>query len=172
MGAIATAGGVAKATLYNHFRTKPDVWAALIDREVRRIAGEVCALGDPAQALDVAATRVGSLAAVRALAESEPESLVPLLTPAQSGPWQPAREAVALVLLREPGDPLVDLVLRWLVSQLLAPAEPSVRAAGAAALARAAAGAAAPTGASGTGSSRSGEVERPDQGVATPAGAG
>jgi len=136
MGAIATAGGVAKATLYNHFRTKADVWAALIDREVRRIAVEMCALDDRAAALDLAAQQVGSLAVVRALASTEPESLVPLLRPDSTAGWRSAREAVAMVVGTDPDDPAVDLVLRWLVSQLLAPQPSESRSAVAALLAR------------------------------------
>ena len=38
---LATAGGVAKATLYNHFRTKDDVLAALVDAQVASLA-EAC----------------------------------------------------------------------------------------------------------------------------------
>jgi len=129
MGAIATAGGVAKATLYNHFRTKGDVWAALIDREVRRIAVAVCALEDRAAALDLAAEQVGTLAVVRALAEAEPESLVPLLRPDSTPRWRSAREAVALVVGTGPDAPAVDLALRWLVSQLLSPQSPESRSA-------------------------------------------
>ena len=39
MSGIATLGGVAKATVYNHFRTKDEVWAALTDpaRIARRV---------------------------------------------------------------------------------------------------------------------------------------
>ena len=36
MSGIATLGGVAKATVYNHFRTKDEVWAALVADEVDR----------------------------------------------------------------------------------------------------------------------------------------
>ncbi len=134
MSAIATAGGVAKATLYNHFRTKSDVWTALIDREVRRIAGAAGAAADPAQALDLAAAQVGALPAVRALAADEPASLVPLLAPDDSPGWRSARAAVAMVLRRDSGEPVVELALRWLVSQLLAPQPAPVRAAAAQAL--------------------------------------
>jgi len=112
------------------------VWAALIDREVRRIAVEVCALDDRAAALDLAAQQVGSLAVVRALASTEPESLVPLLRPDSTAGWRSAREAVAMVVGTDPDDPAVDLVLRWLVSQLLAPQPSESRSAVAALLAR------------------------------------
>mgnify|MGYP000273468844 CR=1 FL=1 len=41
MGQLAREGGVAKATLYNHFRTKDEVLAALVDSRVAAL-GEVC----------------------------------------------------------------------------------------------------------------------------------
>jgi AcrR family transcriptional regulator len=40
MNDIAAQAGVAKATLYNHFRTKDDVWSALVEAEVRALAAE------------------------------------------------------------------------------------------------------------------------------------
>ena len=37
---VAARSKVAKATLYNHFRTKDDVWAALIEHEIAALADE------------------------------------------------------------------------------------------------------------------------------------
>ena len=42
MGDVATMGGVAKATLYNHFRTKGDLLAALVEGRVTTL-GQSCA---------------------------------------------------------------------------------------------------------------------------------
>ena len=135
MAAIASEAGVAKATLYNHFRTKPGVWSALVDRELRRVAEEACAAGDGAPALDRAAQQVGGLGAVRALAQTDPQALIPLLAPAATAAWQPAREAVGRCLNRPPEADIVDVALRWLISQLLAPQLPEPRSAAAALLA-------------------------------------
>ena len=38
MGDIAMLAGIAKATLYNHFRTRDDVYLAVVANEVDRIA--------------------------------------------------------------------------------------------------------------------------------------
>ena len=38
MGDIAMLAGIAKATLYNHFRTRDDVYLAVVASEVDRIA--------------------------------------------------------------------------------------------------------------------------------------
>src|SRR5437868_13619535 len=73
MAAVAQRSGVAKATLYNHFRTKDEVLAALADREVRLVAQRafvVAAQSSPGAALDRAAADLGEHVAVRRLAET------------------------------------------------------------------------------------------------------
>ena len=81
-----------------------------------------------ATALDRAAAQVGSIPAVRRLARSEPGALGALLA-ADDGPgWQHARDRVAEVIGGAPDVAAVDLVLRWLASQLAAPAEAGLRA--------------------------------------------
>lgn len=40
MADLAEAAGVAKGTLYNHFRTKDDVWAALVEAEAHALIQE------------------------------------------------------------------------------------------------------------------------------------
>ncbi|MCW2607721.1 MAG: Transcriptional regulator, TetR family, partial [Frankiales bacterium] len=68
MGDVAMMSGVAKATLYNHFRTKDDVLAALVEHEVVRL-GQLCAQTEGLeQALAVAALGVSAHGALRAVA--------------------------------------------------------------------------------------------------------
>ena len=144
MAGIAVRSGVAKATLYNHFRTKPGVLAALVAREVDRVADLAAgiaadgSLGSLAAALDLAAAEVGGLVAVRRTARSEPGALAPLLTVADGPGWRHARGRAAEVLGTADDSPMVELVLRWLCSQLLAPQSVELRAATAQVLARAA----------------------------------
>ena len=123
MNDIAASAGVAKATLYNHFRTKDDVWSALVEAELARLAGE-CAGLPLAAALSLAATRISQHPALRRIAHTEPAVLARLLVEDPAGPgWRLAREAVRRQLgaAGVAGD---DLVLRWLASHLAAPAEP------------------------------------------------
>ena len=77
MGDIAMLAGIAKATLYNHFRTKPEVYAATVATEVDAIAAAAGArLGDGLEAaLAEAARLVGEHPAVRKIASGEPETL-------------------------------------------------------------------------------------------------
>jgi AcrR family transcriptional regulator len=146
MSGICTRSGVAKATLYNHFRTKADVLAALVGREVDRVADMAyaaahgaahgAALGD---GLAAAADYVAAFAPGRTVALSEPQALVPLLTLGEGPGWAHARARAAGVLSADPQDPVVDLVLVWLGSVLIAAPAPQSRRAAAELIAAAAA---------------------------------
>jgi len=123
MNDIAAQAGVAKATLYNHFRTKDDVWSALVEAEVRALAAE-CAQLELVDALAHAARRLSDHPVLRQVAETEPVALAGLLTRKPTAPgWRAAEEAVRARLAADglAGD---DLVLRWLASHLAAPATP------------------------------------------------
>ena len=147
MGDIAATGKVAKATLYNHFRAKGDVLAGLVETRAATLAQECeerAAADGLAAALAQAAGVLASSRVLRRVASEEPALLVPLAAPGEGPGWEQVRAAVAAVLGTGgapdgPGE--VELVLRWLLSQLLWPATPEAAAAGAAAVARAAQGA-------------------------------
>lgn len=129
MSGIATTGGVAKATLYNHFRTKDDVLAALAEARVGALAA-ACADRPVAEALEHAAAVLRDCGALRRVAQEEPALLVPLAVPGEGRGWDAARAAVADLV----GPGAAELVLRWLVSQLLWPAAPGTGASVAAAV--------------------------------------
>jgi AcrR family transcriptional regulator len=126
MADIAMLAGVAKGTLYNHFRTKEAVYAATVDAAVHTL-GEECvtvARDDLAEALALAAERIGASAALRRLATEEPAVLAAMVSVGADGAWTSARRAVRDALAA--GDAsadaaAVDLVLRWLVSFVAAP---------------------------------------------------
>ena len=127
MNDIAAQAGVAKATLYNHFRTKDDVWSALVEAEVRAVAAECAELG-LVDALAHAARRLSEHPALRRVADSEPVALAGLLArrPTAAG-WRAAEEAVRDRLAVD-GLAGGDLVLRWLASHLATPATgPAIR---------------------------------------------
>lgn len=129
---LAASAGVAKATLYNHFRTKNDVWAALIVAEVDTLAAE-CAGRSLEDALVHAATRLSAHPVVRGIAADDPSSLAGMVTGSDSAGWHAARMAVrgALETAGRGGD---DTVLRWLSSHLATPGSGDSVRAGAAAL--------------------------------------
>lgn len=121
---IAATSGVAKATLYNHFRTKGEVLAALADSEVATAladTGELVAGADLETALVRLLERAGEHPVVRRLAETEPAVLAAIVVP---GPvaaptWARARLGLGELLGDHPA--AVEPLLRLLVSQLLWP---------------------------------------------------
>lgn len=134
MGDIAMLAGIAKATLYNHFRTKPEVYAATVAAEVDAIAA--AANERLAQGIDAvlaeAARLVGEHPAVRKIAAGEPETLAALATIGDATAWKAAHDHVAAAIRAAGLDDApasVDLVLRYLASQLLTPSDDAARAA-------------------------------------------
>ena len=125
MAQVAAAAGVAKATLYNHFRTREAVLTALLAADVRAVIDAVAGL--PVEdALATAATMLSEHPVPRALAELDPATLVRLATvDVHTDGWQLARDATrtALVAADRRG---TDAVLRWLASMLVNPASSAV----------------------------------------------
>lgn len=124
MAQVAACAGVAKATLYNHFRTRTDVLAALIVDEVERVVAQ--GDGRPlAEAIQIAAVQVSASPLLKALARHDPAALASLacVNPATPG-WSTARDAIASVL-SEHGRRGTDTVLRLLASYIASPATPA-----------------------------------------------
>ena len=139
---VASKSGVAKATLYNHFRTKDDVLAALVEQQVADLVA-ACAGVAASDGLVAALALVGeSLAGsppLRKAAQGEQALVAPLATPGQARGWQVARDGVTAVLTaaRVPHGPAeVELLLRWCASQVLWPLAPAALQEGAQVLAR------------------------------------
>jgi AcrR family transcriptional regulator len=121
MAQVAAAAGVAKATLYNHFRTRDAVLSALVSDEVGALISEYGSL-PLADALAGAANALARHPLLRALARIEPATLARLACiDATSASWRQARDGVAQALERD-GRAGTDTVLRWLSSYLITPA--------------------------------------------------
>ncbi len=121
MAQVATAAGVAKATLYNHFRTREAVLAALLADEVNRLV-EASADRDLAEALADTALALSDNPMLRSIARLEPGTLALLaqVDMASEG-WRRARDAIR-TLLHEAGRGGTGTVLRWLASHVVTPA--------------------------------------------------
>lgn len=123
MSQVAAASGVAKATLYNHFRTRDAVLFAVLEDEINVLVTAARSMPAP-EALDMAARMISTHPLIRALARIEPAALAGLarIDPATLG-WQRAGDGVRDVLAAE-GRGGADLVLRWLASHLVTPGVP------------------------------------------------
>ncbi len=146
MADIAREGGVAKATLYNHFRTKPDVYSALVATEVEGLLERLAATSAPAGSADAvaevaarAATWLSQHKAVRQLSRNEPELLARLVVPGKTALWKSVRkatlhhvtlaQAAGAVHPQHEADRLADALLRWVLSHAQWPTtEPEIKA--------------------------------------------
>ena len=124
MAQVAAAAGVAKATLYNHFRTREAVLAALLEDEVSTLVDQLVGRSLP-DALGAAAVAVADHPLLRALARLEPATLARLgAVDVQADGWRLAYAGVARVLAAA-GRGGTDTVLRWVASFMLSPATPA-----------------------------------------------
>jgi len=123
MQSIAAAAGVAKATLYNHFRTKDEVAAALLSAELDRL-GTVAAGLPREQALATLSDELGAHPVLRKLAVTEPESLVALLA-VGADRWTELTARLGAALQVD-GDG-AELAGRWLLGVVLQPGRSTTR---------------------------------------------
>ena len=129
MSGVADRGGVAKATVYNHFRTTQDVLAAVAMAEIDDAAEAAWPwlTRDLAQALVTAVQTLASSSVVRAVIEHDP-AVAATVFPVQTGPGGPCRDHAAALVAdalataeRIASAVNVDLVLRWIAAVAVSP---------------------------------------------------
>jgi len=123
MQSIAAAAGVAKATLYNHFRTKDEVAAALLAAELDRLTALAETLPRD-QALAALSDELGAHPVLRRLAEVEPETLTALLA---VGAERWAELTARLGGALQVDDDGAELAGRWLLAVVLQPGRSTTR---------------------------------------------
>ena len=120
---LAEAAGIAKGTLYNHMRTRAEVYQALAEREVDTLVSLLApsaAEPGPARALAAAGSFVAAHPVVRGFAVVEPASLAALAVPGPDADplHDRLRDALATLL----GADRAGAAYRWLVGLLSRPA--------------------------------------------------
>jgi AcrR family transcriptional regulator len=127
---------VAKATLYNHFRTKDEVARALLAAELDRLTAAAAAR-PAAAALAGLADELAGHPVLRRLRETDPELLLSLLA-ADAEVWSALTTRLAGALDADPAG--AELAARWLLGVVLQPGRSTARHRHAAVLAAALAG--------------------------------
>ena len=123
MLSIAAAAGVAKGTLFTHFRTKDEVARTLLASELRRLAADAAGR-PPAEALAGLADELAGSPVLRRLRSSDPEVLVELLAvPADR--WAALTADLAGVLGTDAA--AAELPARWLLGVVLQPGRSAAR---------------------------------------------
>jgi AcrR family transcriptional regulator len=123
MSQVAALSGVAKATLYNHFRTREAVLAALLAHQVDELIERVGS-APLERALIETASEISTHPVLRLLAQTDPGTLAALArVDTRLEGWRRANDAVAAALSRA-GLGGTNIILRWLASYVVTPGRP------------------------------------------------
>ena len=118
---IADHSQVSRATLYNHFRDKDAVLAALLTSEVSRICTEATNAGTPADALEALSIAISSDQALIAIRKFDGEILSGALAHTQSELFIDIAKVLFAATKSEAG---TGVAMRWLIGQVLQPITP------------------------------------------------
>lgn len=118
---IADISEVSRATLYNHYRDKESVLAALCDLELRRLVAIAKNASHPTDALEALSIAVSGDAALAHMRTNDPAPLAQAMAATSNPMWIQFNESLALVLGSQV---LADLAIRWLVGQGIQPLTP------------------------------------------------
>jgi len=123
MQSVAAAAGVAKATLYNHFRTKDDVVTALLALELDRLTTLAAGLSLE-RALATLSDELGAHPVLRRMAATEPDALAELLA-IDPDRWAELTDRLAGAL-RVDADG-AEIAARWLLGVVVQPGRSTTR---------------------------------------------
>ena len=139
MADVADAGGLARATMYNHVRDKQSLLQLVLAHEVRELAKVFSAASTMSSALTGTARAIADHPALIGIRSSEPLALAAIAVPTSGEAWDAVRELMRQALVARgagASSAQVDLVLRWLASFVTEPSDEASRASQAAALAK------------------------------------
>jgi AcrR family transcriptional regulator len=118
---IADHSEVSRATLYNHYRDKDAVLAALVASEVARLAELATNAGTPADALESLSISISSDAALAAMRIHDAELLVAAMTNTASEHYLTIAQIIFGATKSQAG---TGIAMRWLLGQVLQPISP------------------------------------------------
>jgi AcrR family transcriptional regulator len=116
---IADRSEVARATLYNHFRDKDELVAALIEDEIERLRNLIASAPDRREVLVLLANEISQNAALRKVLALEPHLIATLAQISETPIWNQARNILATSL--KTSSVGSEIALRWCISQFFAP---------------------------------------------------
>jgi len=132
MVAVADLGGIAKATVYNHFRSREELVTALAVDAVERLLAAAHGASGLADALAQVGVAAASLPELRGALALDPRAASLVVVPGDGVAWDTAREAARTLLTAhdaEADDAGTGLVLRWVTAVAVeGPPEQQIRA--------------------------------------------
>ncbi len=118
---IADHSEVSRATLYNHYRDKDAVLAALVASEVARLAELATTAGTPADALESLSISISSDPALAAMRQYDASALVAAMTNTTSEHYITIAQIIFNATKSQAG---TGIAMRWLLGQVLQPITP------------------------------------------------
>jgi AcrR family transcriptional regulator len=115
---IADYSEVSRATLYNHYRDKDAVLAALVASEVNRLAEIATTAGTPADALESLSISISSDPALAAMRQYDAAVLVAAMTNTSSEHYITIAQIIFGATKSQAG---TGIAMRWLLGQVLQP---------------------------------------------------
>jgi len=115
---IADTSEVSRATLYNHYRDKESVIAALCESECTRLIAIVQSAPNATDALELLSIQISTDAALAHMRSHDPAPLTLAMAATTHPLWNNLCDALAVI---SGSQVLADLALRWLVGQVLNP---------------------------------------------------
>lgn len=118
---IADHSEVSRATLYNHYRDKDAVLAALVASEVQRLSDLATTAGTPADALESLSISISSDSALAAMRTYDANVLVSAMTNTASEHYITIAQIIFGATKSQAG---TGIAMRWLLGQVLQPLSP------------------------------------------------
>ncbi len=118
---IADHSEVSRATLYNHYRDKDAVLAALVASEVARLAELATNAGTPADALESLSISISSDPAIAAMRIHDADALVGAMTNTASEHYITIAQIIFGATKSQSG---TGIAMRWLLGQAMQPITP------------------------------------------------
>jgi AcrR family transcriptional regulator len=116
---IADRAHVSRASLYNHFRDKQEVFLALIETEIERIATIALVSQSRSEALYIISREISEHEGLKKALERDGDLVAAALTSRDHEIWQEIYSQLAKIFATDVVG--VGLVLRWLLGQITAP---------------------------------------------------
>lgn len=132
---IADRARVSRASLYNHFRDKNEVFLAVLELELERIINLALRTSSISERLFIISREISSHPALARVVSTDPATIAIILANRESESWVKIYQALASVIATDATG--AAIVLRWLVGQVFLPLSDEHSRGGAAALARA-----------------------------------
>ena len=118
---IADTSQISRATLYNHYRDKDSVIAALCESEIHRLIAIAHSAPNAIDALELLSIQISTDMALAHMRIHDPAPLASALAATADPLWAAFSDCLAVIT----GSQVVaDLALRWLVGQALQPLTP------------------------------------------------